>query len=156
MIRETDENREQIRTLKFTLFSLSAGAIQIGTAALFKEVFHWVPWLSYLLSLILSVVWNFTVNRKYTFRSDYDIRRAMLLTALFYAVFTPASTWWVAALTGANEFTGAKGDESSLNYWIVQIGTMLVNFVLEFLWQRFVIYRGHLDTTVGKNPDPKA
>ncbi len=146
LLRETDRNRELLRTLKFTLFSISAGLIQIASAALFKEVLHFPAWLSYLLSLILSVLWNFTVNRKYTFRSDADIRRAMLLTALFYAVFTPASTAWVAALTGENPFTGATGDDSSLTYWIVQIGTMLVNFVLEFLWQRFVVYRGRVDT----------
>ena len=147
LIRETDKNREWLRTLKFTRFSISAGLIQITTAILFREVFRWAPWLSYLVSLILSVLWNFTVNRKYTFRSDADISRAMALTALFYAVFTPASTWWVAALTGENPFTGAEASaEPLVNYYIVQVGTMLVNFVLEFLWQRFVIYRNRVDT----------
>ena len=148
LIHETDQNREWLRTLKFTLFSISAGVIQIASAALFKEVLHFESWLSYLLSLILSVLWNFTVNRKYTFRSDADIKRAMLLTALFYAVFTPVSTWWVAALTGENPFSGEPAKEENLNYWIVQIGTMVINFVTEFLWQRFVVYRNRVDTTV--------
>ena len=80
------------QAVKFTLFSISAGVIQIGTYTLFYEVFHWAPWLAYLVSLVLSVLWNFTFNRKYTFRSDADIRRSMLLVALFYLVFTPLST----------------------------------------------------------------
>ena len=70
------------RMVKFTLFSISAGVIQIGTYTLFYEVFHWAPWLAYLVSLILSVLWNFTFNRTYTFRSDADIRKSMLLVAL--------------------------------------------------------------------------
>lgn len=147
LIRENDRNRELLRTLKFTLFSISAGVIQLLSAALFKEALGWPSWLSYLLSLILSVLWNFTINRKYTFRSDADIRRSMLLVALFYVIFTPLSTWWVAALTGENPFTGAAASETPLmSYWVVQLGTMLVNFVLEFLWQRFVVYRGKIDT----------
>ncbi len=150
LIRETDKNREWLRTLKFTLFSVSAGVIQIASYALFYEAFGWAPWLAYLISLILSVLWNFTFNRKYTFRSDYDIRRAMLLTLLFYVIFTPVSTWWTAALTGENPFIGAAADEAKalVSPWIVQIGTMLINFVTEFLWQRFVVYRNRVDTTV--------
>lgn len=147
LLKENDRNREFLRTVKFTLFSVSAGLIQLASAALFKEVLGWPSWLSYLLSLILSVLWNFTVNRRYTFRSDADLKRSMLLVAVFYVIFTPMSTWWVAALTGENPFTGAAASETPLmNYWVVQLGTMLVNFVLEFLWQRFVVYRGSIDT----------
>ena len=154
LIQETDQNREWLRTLKFTLFSISAGLIQIASYALFYEALGWSPWLAYLISLILSVLWNFTFNRKYTFRSDYDIQRAMLLTLLFYLIFTPVSTWWTAALTGENPFTGAEADEATalVSPWIVQIGTMLVNFVTEFLWQRFVVYRNRVDTTVNASP----
>ena len=148
LIRETDQNREWLRTLKFTLFSVSAGVIQIASYALFYGALGWAPWLAYLVSLILSVLWNFTFNRKYTFRSDCDIRRAMLLTLLFYVVYTPVSTWWTAALTGENPFIGAEADEQTalVSPWIVQIATMLTNFVLEFLWQRFVVYRNRVDT----------
>ena len=98
---------EAWQALKFTLFSASAGIIQIVTYTLMYEVLHWAPWLSYLVSLILSVLWNFTFNRKYTFRSDADIKRSMLLVGLFYLVFTPLSTWWTAALAGENTFSGA-------------------------------------------------
>ena len=133
--------------MKFTLFSASAGLIQIGTYTLFYEVFHWAPWLAYLVSLVLSVLWNFTFNRKYTFRSNADVKRCMLLVALFYLVFTPLSTWWTAALTGENPFTGAAASQQPLvNNYVVQIGTMLINFVTEFLYQKFVVYRGTIDT----------
>jgi len=135
------------RTVKFTLFSLSAGIIQIVSYTLFFEVFHWAPWLAYLVSLVLSVVWNYTFNREYTFRSDAPIGRSMALVAAYYAVFTPVSTWWTAALTGANPFTNAQASsEPVLNNYLVQIGTMLINFVTEYLFQRFVVYRGRIDT----------
>ena len=138
---------EALQALKFTLFSISAGIIQIGTYTLFYEAFHWAPWLADLVSLVLSVLWNFTFNRKYTFRSDADIKKSMLLVALFYVVFTPLSTWWTAALTGENPFTGAAASSEPLvNNYIVQIGTMLINFVTEFLYQKFVVYRGSIDT----------
>ena len=151
-----NSRRELWRTIKFTLFSASAGVIQIVSYTLFFEVFHWVPWLAYLISLILSVLWNFTFNRRYTFRSDSDIKRSMLLVALFYLVFTPVSTWWTAALTGENPFTGAGASaEPLVNNYVVQIGTMLVNFVLEFLYQRFVVYRNSLDTNDIARKDEK-
>lgn len=135
------------QAVKFTLFSASAGLIQIGTYTLFYEVFHWAPWLAYLVSLVLSVLWNFTFNRKYAFRSNADVKRCMLLVALFYLVFTPLSTWWTAALTGENPFTGAAASQQPLvNNYVVQIGTMLINFVTEFLYQKFVVYRGTIDT----------
>ena len=143
----TKGKAEAWQALKFTLFSASAGLIQIGTYALMYEALGWAPWLSYLVSLILSVLWNFTFNRTYTFRSDADVRRSMLLGALFYVVFTPLSTWWTAALTGENPFTGAEASSEPLvNNYIVQGATMLINFVTEFLYQKFVVYRGTIDS----------
>ena len=134
--KDTQTGKKNLwQVIKFTLFSASAGIIQIGTFTLFMEVFGWAHWVSYLISLILSVLWNFTFNRRYTFRSDADVKRSMLLVALFYAVFTPVSTWWSKALTDAG-----------WNSYVVEIGTMLVNFVLEFLYQRFVVYRNSIDT----------
>ena len=130
------ERKKEIRqAIKFTLFSASAGLIQIGSFTLFLEVFGWVYWLSYLLSLVLSVLWNFTFNRRYTFHSAANIPRVMALVALFYCVFTPLSTLAGDALVngGTNEY-------------VVEIGTMLVNFVLEYLYQRFVVFRNSIDT----------
>ena len=123
------------QVVKFTLFSASAGIIQVAVFTLMETVFHLPYWPSYLTALVLSVLWNFTFNRRYTFRSDAGVMRSMLLVALFYAVFTPASTWWGHALTtaGWNEF-------------LVLAGTMVVNFVTEFLYQRFVVYRNRIDT----------
>ena len=138
---------EAWQAVKFTLFSASAGIIQIGTYTLMYEALGWAPWLSYLISLILSVLWNFTFNRTYTFRSDADVGRSMLLVELFYVVFTPLSTWWTAALTGENPFTAQKAAQEPLvNNYVVQIGTMLINFVTEFLYQKFVVYRKTIDT----------
>ena len=146
---KADKRHEAMQALKFTLFSISAGVIQIVSYTLFYEVFHWAPWLAYLVSLVLSVLWNFTFNRTYTFRSDADIKKSMALVALFYLVFTPLSTWWTAALTGENPFTGAEASQTPLvNNYLVQAGTMLVNFVTEFLYQKFVVYRGTIDSNM--------
>ena len=123
------------QVLKFTLFSISAGLIQIAAFTLMETVFHLPYWPSYLTALVLSVLWNFTFNRRYTFRSDASVARSMLLVALFYAVFTPVSTWWGHALTMAG-----------WNDFLVLAGTMVVNFVTEFLYQRFVVYRNRIDT----------
>ncbi len=139
--------KELLRTIKYALVAASAGLIQIGSYTLFYELFHWAPWLAYLVSLILSVLWNFTINRRYTFHSADDLRRPMLLVLLYYVVFTPLSTWWTAALTGENPFTGAAASSEPLvNNYVVQIGTMLINFVTEFLYQRFVVFKDTLDT----------
>ncbi len=134
------------QVLKFTLFSISAGLIQIAAFTLMETVFHLPYWPSYLTALVLSVLWNFTFNRRYTFRSDASVARSMLLVALFYAVFTPVSTWWGHALTTAG-----------WNDFLVLAGTMVVNFVTEFLYQRFVVYRNRIDTNdVARRPSKKA
>ncbi|MBQ5748817.1 MAG: GtrA family protein [Oscillospiraceae bacterium] len=133
-------NREElIRAVKFTLFSISAGVIQAGSFALMNELLHWNYWVCYLTALILSVVWNFTFNRKFTFRSANNVPVAMAKALAFYAVFTPLSTWGGDALVviGWNEY-------------VVLIGTMLLNFVLEFLYDRFVVFGASIDTAVKK------
>lgn len=117
------------QVVKFTLFSISAGLIQVAAFTLMETVFHLPYWPSYLTALVLSVLWNFTFNRRYTFRSDASVGRSMLLVALFYAVFTPVSTWWGHVLTTAG-----------WNDFLVLAITMAVNFVTEFLYQRFVVY----------------
>ena len=128
------KNNSLWQMIKFTLFSASAGIIQVASFTVMETVFHLPYWPSYLTALILSVLWNFTFNRRYTFRSDANIMRSMLLVGLFYVVFTPASTWWGDALTKAG-----------WNDFLVLALTMLANFVLEFLYQRFVVYRGQID-----------
>ena len=143
----SEKKKEFFRALKFTLFSISAGIIQTAVFTLMNELLQWNYWVCYLTSLVLSVLWNFTLNRKVTFHSAVNVPIAMLKVACYYLVFTPLSTWWTAALTGENPFTGAAASQEPLvNNYIVQIGTMLINFVTEFLYQKFVVYRGSIDT----------
>lgn len=129
------KNKELLRTIKFTLFSISAGIIQIGAFTLLFEVFRWSEPVSHLVSLILSVLWNFTLNRKITFQSAANVPIAMLKVACFYLVFTPLSTWGVDALTGIG-----------WNAYLVEILAMLVNFVTEYIFQRFFVFGKSLDT----------
>lgn len=131
-----DKKREFLRTVKFVFFSISAGIIEAGSYALMFEVFHFTGWLSHLLSLILSVVWNFTLNRKFTFCSANNVPIAMLKVACFYLVFTPLSTWWTAVLT----------EQLGWNEYIVLAMTMLINFVTEYLYDRFIVFGKSIDT----------
>ena len=131
-----DKNRQTLwQIIKFTLFSISAGLIQ---ALAFTVLNEWVQlpyWGAYLVALVLSVMWNFTFNRRYTFRSDCNVPKAMMLVFLFYVVFTPLSTWWGDALTSLG-----------WNEYLVLALTMGSNFVLEYLYQRFVVYGKTIDT----------
>ena len=130
------KNREFWRVVKFTLFSISAGLIELGAFAVFNEWLKFPYWLSYLLALVLSVLWNFTLKRKYTFQSAANVPVAMLKVAAFYAVFTPASTWLEHVLTmnlGWNEY-------------LVTAINMLINFGTEFLYQRFFVFGKSIDT----------
>lgn len=133
----SDTKKEVIRTIKFVLFSASAGMIQVLSFTLFEEVFHWTHWVSYLISLVLSVLWNFTLNRKFTFYSANNIPIAMMKVTAFYIVFTPLSTWWTAVLTGP---------EVGWNEYLVLIMTMLVNFVTEYIFDRFFVFGKSIDT----------
>ena len=141
------KKQEIINFVKFVLFSISAGVIQILAFTLLSElVFHDANndyGVSYFIALFLSVVWNFTFNRKFTFKSAKNVPIAMLLVLGFYAVFTPLSIWWGVALTniGWNE------------YLVLGI-TMIANFVLEFLYTRFVVYRDSINSAV-KTESPK-
>ena len=128
---------ELLRAVKFTLISISAGLIEFASFALLNETLHWAYWLSYVIALVLSVLWNFTLNRRYTFHSAVNIPIAMLKVALFYAVFTPLSGWlehWYTMTLGWNEY-------------VATILNMLLNFVTEYLYQRFFVFGKTIDTT---------
>ena len=129
------EKKSFWQLIKFTLFSISAGVIQVGSFALFNELLHWQYWPAYLLSLILSILWNFTLNRRYTFQSAANVPVAMAKVFGFYLVFTPLSTW-----------LGAVAEGSGVNEYIVLAVTMLSNFILEFLFCKFVVYRNQENT----------
>ena len=132
------DRKELLRAVKFTLFSVSAGIVQIGVTFLIahflipQDELYWIP---YLIGLICSVVYNFTVNRKFTFHSAANVPVAMAKVFGFYCVFTPLSTLWVKYFTETLHW----------NEIIVQGGTMLINFVTEYLFTRFVIYRNQVD-----------
>ena len=128
-------NKETLRAIKFTLFSISAGVIQFGTFTLLNEFTPLSEHISYLISLVLSVLWNFTFNRRYTFHSAGNVSKAMALVALFYCVFTPLSTWLEKMLVGAG-----------WNEYLVTSINMILNFVTEFLYDKFVVFHNDTDT----------
>ena len=128
--------KEFFRVLKFVLFSASAGIIELGAFALLTELTPLPYWPCYLTALVLSVLWNFTLNRNFTFKSTGNVSRAMLLVFAYYCVFTPVTTIlgnYLAENLGWNDY-------------LVTILNMLLNITTEFLWQRFVVYRKSIDT----------
>ncbi len=137
-----EQKKEWMRTVKFALFSVSAGLIQVASFTVLEEVLHVKHWLAYLVALVLSVLWNFTLNRKYTFHSASNVPVAMAKVAAFYLVFTPVSTWWTAVLTG---------DGFGWNEYLVLGLTMLVNFVSEYLYDRFFVFGNSIDTAQTKS-----
>lgn len=150
-----------LQALKFAAFSASAGIIQVVSFTLLNEL---VPktessnailqWLfnseygaSYLVALILSVLWNFTFNRKFTFKSATNIPVAMLKVFGFYCVFTPVST-----ILG--EIVAQKTSWEFAEYVILGV-TMITNMVTEFLFCRFFVYKDTMNTAVNENKKEK-
>ena len=151
-------NKKQVwRAVKFTLFSISAGVIQAVSSLLLKlvildRVIDANATLNFIIEqptstfiadtvgLALSVLWNFTFNRKFTFKAANNVPIAMLLAFLFYVPFYPFQIWYVAMVEQKLSAIGSWG-------YIIGLGTcMIINFVLEFLWQQFVVFRGKVDT----------
>ncbi len=124
------KKEELLRVIKFTLFSLSAGIIQTVTFTLLNEILHLQYWPCYLTALVLSVVWNFTLNRKFTFHSAANIPVAMLKVAAYYLVFTPLST-----------YGGQLLNNLGVNEYIVLLLSMLLNLVTEFLYSKYVVFK---------------
>lgn len=131
-----ENSTEILRVVKFGLFSISAGIIEIITFELLSALTPWDYWPKYLTALILSILWNFTLNRAYTFRSANNIPIAMLKIAAFYAVFTPVST------IGGQYLAGTLGWDETL----VLLITMACNLVAEYLYDRFIVFGNSIDT----------
>ena len=129
------DRKELLRAVKFTLFSISAGAIEIISFSLLTELTAFPYWPCYLIALVVSVLWNFTFNRRYTFRSAGNVPKAMALVAAYYCVFTPLST------LGGNVLANLGWNE-----YLVTGLNMVVNFVTEFLYDKYVVFRGTVDT----------
>ena len=134
-----NKKKEILRIIKFTLFSISAGVIQILSFALLNEfVFKSGYWIQYLISVVLSVIWNFTLNRNFTFKSASNVPVAMAKALLFYVFFTPLST------------LGGAWLEKYVNEYIVLGLSMILNFVLEYLYQRYYVFKDSLETKENK------
>ena len=138
-----EKNKSIWQMIKFTLFSISAGIIQVGSFALLNDILK-IPyyWVSYLVSLVLSILWNFTFNRRYTFKSAANVPIAMMKVFGFYLVFTPLST-----------YLGNLAESSGVNEYIVLAVTMISNFVLEFLFCKLVVYKNEENTRKSKTAD---
>ena len=135
---QTNKKKELVRVVRFTLFSASAGLIEFGSFAALSALTAWSYWPCYLIALVASVVWNFTLNRKFTFKSANNVPKAMALVLLYYAVFTPTSTVLGSWLT----------DTLGWNDYLVTVLNMLLNFGTEYLYDRLVVFRGSIDTGV--------
>lgn len=128
--------KELLRKIKFTLFSISAGIIEIGLFTLLDNVTLLNYWPKYLIALIASVIWNFTLNREFTFKSSNNIPIAMFKVFIFYLVFTPLST------IGGNLLV----EKLNWNEYVVTIINMLCNFILEYLYDKYIVFKDSIDT----------
>lgn len=130
------EKKEIIRKIKFTLFSISAGIIEILLFTILNEFTNLGYWACYLIALIASIIWNFTLNRNYTFKSTANVPVAMIKVFIFYLVFTPSSTILGNYLVKNLHY----------NEYIVTGLNMLANFILEYLYDKYIVFRGNIDT----------
>ena len=135
---------EIIRFIKFIFFSISAGLIEIVSFALLEKLTTWRYWPCYLIALTLSVLWNFTFNRKFTFRSAGNVPEAMIKVAIFYAIFTPVST------IAGDYLSGYVG----IDAYLVTAINMLCNFVLEYLYDLFFVFGKTIDTNEMASQSP--
>lgn len=170
-MKQNNKKKNILQFIKFALFSASAGIIQLGSFTLMNEFLVNTEFIQnlmqksntfaaimqneygpiYLIALLLSVIWNFTFNRKFTFKSANNIPIAMLKVLGYYAVFTPIST-----LLG-NHFTARFADVKAIEYIVLGI-TMVTNMVTEFLFQKFVVFKGSENTSIenSQNSDTEA
>ena len=130
------KKKEVIRMIKFVFFSISAGLIELISFSILNELLRWPYWPCYLIALVLSVVWNFTLNRAFTFQSANNVPVAMMKVAAFYLVFTPVTT------IGGNFLVENLG----WNEYLVTLLNMALNFITEYLYDRFVVFGQSLDT----------
>jgi len=134
--------QEVTKFFRFVGFEISAGVVQISVFTLLFQVLRITYWAAYMPALIASVLWSFTANRKFTFKSVSNVPVAMLKVTLYYLIFTPASTWWGAELN-----KGSWGISASAQAYTVLIGTMLINFLTEFMVYRLWVYRRSINTS---------
>lgn len=135
------KKKEFIRMSKFLIFSISAGVIEAAVFALLNELTNLPYWPCYLSALVLSVVWNFTLNRQFTFKAANNIPVAMVKVAVFYVIFTPITT------VGGNYLVETMG----WNEYLVTAMNMVLNFATEYVYDRFFVFGKMIDTKVKDN-----
>ncbi|MDO5025763.1 MAG: GtrA family protein [Trueperella sp.] len=119
----------QLQAVKFTLLSGTAAVVEAGSYALFLALdLMPVSWAQ-AISVALSVLWNFTLNRKFTFKSTGNVPFAMLLVSLFYVAYIPISS----VLAGLM-------DDAGMHPAVIKIIWLLINFVGEFIWWKYVVF----------------
>ncbi len=145
-VKPKTKNQVFLQLLIFTAFMASAGVIQFVTTGLLST---WTGlmkseeddyyWCAYLAGLVLSVIWSFTFNRKFTFKAASNLPLAMGLVALYYCAFAPLSTFGADAIIGA--WKSAAGENWNDNYeMVITAAMMLINFVTEYFWEKFVVF----------------
>ena len=139
--RMSKKKKEFIRMSKFLIFSISAGVIEAAVFALLNELTNLPYWPCYLSALVLSVVWNFTLNRQFTFKAANNIPVAMAKVAVFYVIFTPITT------VGGNYLVETMG----WNEYLVTAMNMVLNFATEYVYDRFFVFGKMIDTKVKDN-----
>ncbi len=167
MSKESEKSKPEISrkdniimVLKYLMCTAGAGIIQLVSFTVLNSVLHFdsLPVFlkqfpnaaveelkygpSYFVALFLSVLFNFTANRKYTFRSANNVPKAMLKVLLYYVIFTPLSIWWGEALA-----------QRGWNEYAILIPTMLINMVTEFLYCRFFVFGDSINTAVKTEPE---
>lgn len=157
-LKETDQKNGSVwQAIKYFLCAASAGLIQFVTFTIMKTAFDktgvtesmgtmWffqdinkTTFIATTIALGLSVLWNFTLNRKFTFKAANNVPLAMGLAFLFYVPFYPFQTWYVGAVE--NAINNSVGYEASWGAIIAEGTVMLINGILEFCWQKFVVFR---------------
>ncbi len=136
-MKEKNESQNVEHAVKFFLFSVSAGIIQALSFTLIYELMEVQYWPAYLVALTLSVLWNFTLNRKYTFKSAANVPVAMFKVAVFYMIFTPLSTW-----------AGSVLSDTNISAYLILGPTMFINFVGEFVYTKYYVYRNQINTAL--------
>lgn len=134
------KKQQFLQLLKFTAFSLSAGIIQF---LLQSTLFDWTHvltyWQAYPIALTASVIWNFTFNRKFTFKASSNVPIAMVLVVIYNLLI-------VVPFAILGEYlVQLWGDAYGM---LVTVLLLLFNFVTEFFWDKFVVFNDKLVTKI--------
>lgn len=146
-----EKRKGVMQFVKYALCAASAGIIQLALFSILQaaipatdktirfivEDIELVAFIATTVALCASIIWNFTFNRKFTFKDAGNVPKAMVLAFLFYVPFYPFQTWYVCTI---KKLLLEHMNEDLAG--IIAEGTvMIINFALEFMWQKFVVFR---------------